>query len=161
MIDINLPQFHSPTLTEIAGCNSVTFRAWRLRNGLFSNQARTGTGKKSWNLFSVVDIAVARTVVELIRHGFTAEKAIDIADFGGGIRAALSAILGGMEFSPYAAISASKDPGWKVVFLAPESSLGDFAPSGDAQYAAYTIINLNFIATEVARKILAGAEGAN
>lgn len=64
--------YATSTLVAAAGCEAVTFRAWRNRNGLFP-ETKGGT---KWNRFSVLDICVARTVTMLTAHGISAADAV-------------------------------------------------------------------------------------
>lgn len=71
-----MPQFTTSTLTRVAGCEAVTLRAWRNRNGLFPETA----GKQGWNRFSLVDVCIARTVVLMTASGIAAGEAIWFAE---------------------------------------------------------------------------------
>lgn len=69
-------QFTTSTLTRVAGCEPVTLRAWRNRNGLFPETA----GKQGWNRFSLIDVCIARTVVLMTASAVTASEAIWFAE---------------------------------------------------------------------------------
>jgi len=71
-METELPQFTTSILTRVAGCEAVTLRAWRNRNGLFPQTA----GKQGWNRFSLVDVCIARTVVLMAASGIAAGEAI-------------------------------------------------------------------------------------
>ncbi|POR40424.1 hypothetical protein [Methylobacterium sp. V23] len=70
------PEFATSILTRVAGCEAVTLRAWRNRNGLFP----ATMGKQGWNRFSLVDVCIARTVVMMTASGIAAGEAIWFAE---------------------------------------------------------------------------------
>jgi hypothetical protein len=67
--------FLASTLVSTVGCSSVTFRAWRNRNGLFPETQGSG----GWNRFSIVDVLVAALVSELTSGGIAAQTAVEAA----------------------------------------------------------------------------------
>lgn len=69
-------QFTTSVLTRVAGCEPVTLRAWRNRNGLFPETA----GAQGWNRFSLIDICIARSVVLMTASGIAASEAIWFAE---------------------------------------------------------------------------------
>lgn len=67
--------FTTSALTAAAGCEPMTFRTWRNRNGLFPETA----GDRKWKRFTVVDVCIVRAVAAMTAHGLGASHAINIA----------------------------------------------------------------------------------
>jgi hypothetical protein len=67
--------FTSSALTAAAGCEPMTFRTWRNRNGLFSELA----GDRKWKRFTIVEVCIVRAVAVMAAHGLAASYAIRFA----------------------------------------------------------------------------------
>ncbi|MGN7126311.1 MerR family transcriptional regulator [Methylorubrum thiocyanatum] len=67
--------FTTSALTAAAGCEPMTFRTWRNRNGLFPETA----GDRKWKRFTVVDVCIVRVIVAMTAHGLSASHAIPFA----------------------------------------------------------------------------------
>jgi hypothetical protein len=67
--------FTTSALTAAAGCEPMTFRTWRNRNGLFPEIA----GGRKWKRFTVVDVCIVRAIVAMTAHGLSASHAIGFA----------------------------------------------------------------------------------
>ena len=67
--------YTTSALTAAAGCEPMTFRTWRNRNGLFSELA----GDRTWKRFTVVEACIVRAVVVMTAHGIGASYAIRFA----------------------------------------------------------------------------------
>jgi hypothetical protein len=76
MMDLHARQFTSSTLVKAAGCEQVTLRAWRNRNGLFP-ELGSGTG---WHRFSFLDICIVRAVTLLTTSGIRVPDAVWFAN---------------------------------------------------------------------------------
>lgn len=77
--DLYVKRYTTKVLCAAAGCEAVTFRAWRRRNSLFPE---TMDGRKNWNRFSIIDVLKVRLIVELTEHGLAAADAIWFAEEG-------------------------------------------------------------------------------
>lgn len=75
-MDAEANQFTTSALTRVAGCEPVTLRSWRNRNGLFP----TTVGKQGWNRFSLIDVCIARVVVLMTASAVSAGDAIWLAE---------------------------------------------------------------------------------
>ena len=74
--------YTTSTLCAVAGCKASDFRTWRNRYLLFPETIVRGTNKTPWNLFSVIDVCVVRTISELIKAGCKPKSAIEFCDTG-------------------------------------------------------------------------------
>lgn len=75
-MDIRARIHQTSTLVAVAGCKSVTFRAWRHRHNLFPETKDA----KGWNYFSIIDMCVLRAVVVMTEHGLAVDDAVWHAD---------------------------------------------------------------------------------
>lgn len=75
-MDIRARIYQTSTLVAVAGCKSVTLRAWRHRHNLFPETKDS----KGWNYFSIVDMCVLRAVVVMTEHGLSVDDAVWQAD---------------------------------------------------------------------------------
>ena len=67
--------YTTSTLTAAAGCEPMTFRTWRNRNGLFLELA----GDRKWKRFTLVEVCIVRAVVVMTAHGLGVSYAIKFA----------------------------------------------------------------------------------
>ena len=75
----------SKTVCKVAGCEEVTFRAWRNRGhkkriGLFPETTMHAKGRRTVNLFSAVEATAVKLVTELTARGLFAAAAISAAN---------------------------------------------------------------------------------
>ena len=159
---MSLPKRHfTSTVVTVAGCNAVTFRAWRNRNGLFP-ETRDATG---WNAFSDADIAVVRIAVVLTDLGFDASSAVwaameclpaieSLHDLLGRGERALQFSKGNIRTIAVISVGAG-EMGGQVVLIAPDRFVGrtiaERAPFGVA-----AMIDLVEIMSYVHASLLSG-----
>ncbi|ACB27146.1 MerR family transcriptional regulator [Methylobacterium radiotolerans] len=67
--------FTTSTLTAAAGCEPMTFRTWRNRNGLFPEVA----GGRNWKRFTVVDVCIVRAITVMTGHGLNTGNVVSFA----------------------------------------------------------------------------------
>ena len=67
--------FTTSMLTAATGCEPMTFRTWRNRNGLFPEVA----GGRKWKRFTVVDLCIVRAIVVTTAHGLAISNAVNFA----------------------------------------------------------------------------------
>jgi len=146
-------QFTTSTLTRVAGCEPVTLRAWRNRNGLFPETS----GAKGWNRFSFVDVCIARTVVMMTAAGIAAGEAIWFAEmylrtpFKLARRHRLDGDLSGIvAFAP----KGVNDTASFRMFVQPQDLVEVIAQFG----GLVTLLDLNLIHAHVLAGLEAGAE---
>src|SRR3954462_692781 len=136
-------QFTTSALVQAAGCNPVTFRAWRNRNGLFPETA----GGQGWNRFSILDVCIVRTIVVLTEHGISARDAIWFAQ-DGHLGTVLRSVIDDYGMSPI--IGFGRAPGeerpYFMTFLDPEEAVASLL---DRARGIVTLLDLRLVVEHV------------
>lgn len=117
-MDLDKKQFTTSVLSAVTGCEPMTFRTWRNRNGLFPEAA----GGRTWKRFSVLDLCVVRAIVVMTKQGVGAADAIWFVETQ--LVDALASLLQGKEIERYISFAqvgkfASTD---EVVFIDSDGS---------------------------------------